>query len=137
MNIINVAWSFFGVNTIGMTSKTFLGLQGYYSIESSSGNVNEASGKYVSWLTCPEYCGSQCNTAGEVAFALTLTAAILSVIVAVFTISRFFDNTPFSKFMTVSGAFFANAVSVTAFCNWHLQCYLAFQDNFFRMSLTP
>jgi hypothetical protein len=88
---------------------------------------------YVAEIGNGQY-STQCNSAGEVAFALTLTAAILSFVVAWTTVSRFFANTPFSKFLAVSGAFFATAVSVTAFSNWHVQCYLAFRDNFFSQN---
>ena len=135
MTLINAAWSFFGVSAnIGgvvlLTEKYFLGLQGIYII---SGPTNEASGIFQAWVGANGngQFETQCNSAGEVAFALVLTAVILSAVVAITTVNRFFANTPFSKFLAVSGAFFATAASVTAFSNWHVQCFLAFRDNYF------
>jgi len=136
VNIINTAWSFFGIyatvgDTVLLTGKVFLGLQGTYVIgDSAKSGASTGYYPYVAEIGNGQY-STQCNSAGEVAFALTLTAVILSFVVAWTTVSRFFANTPFSKFLAVSGSFFATAVSVTAFSNWHVQCFLAFRDNAF------
>ena len=66
---------------------------------------------------------------GEVAFALTLVSAVLSFVVVVITIQRFFKNTAFPKFLACFSAFFAFLASVTAFCNWHVNAALVFRDN--------
>jgi hypothetical protein len=110
------------------TEKTFLGLQGYWDIGPDSSSEPASSGSFYYYLQRNDIVGKQCNSAGEVAFALTLTAVILSFVVAWTTVSRLFTNTSFSKFLAVSGAFFSAAVSVTAFSNWHVQCFLAFKD---------
>ena len=74
---------------------------------------------------------TQIQAAGETAFALTLVAAILSLVAAVSALQRFFQNTAFPKIIGASSAFISMVVSVAAFANWHVNGYLAFRDNAF------
>jgi len=135
VNIINVGWSYFGL-TIGGTSaqKVFLGLQGIVFVI-----AEEGPGTFIPWLevgtTYPTLAGTyttQCQAAGETVFALTLVASIFSVILFVNTIYRLFPggNTISAKVFAVASAIISFVVSITAFSNWHVQCYLAFKDNF-------
>lgn len=135
VNIINTAWSFFGLTIVDSTQKIFLGLRGLVLVTAQGG-----AGQYIPWLglglAYPTLDGpyiNQCLTAGETAFSLTLVAAIFSVALIYITIYRFFAgcNTASAKFFAIAASFISFAVSVTAFANWHVQCYLAFYDNFF------
>ena len=145
MNVINVAWSFVSVNYEGTVGnivytgniKGFLGLQGWVFASAQGGE-----GTFVSWeqLANGGYSGrvpvaglyvSQVQAAGEVAFALTLVAAVMSFVAAVTAIQRFFENTAFPKLVGATSAFIAFVVSVAAFSNWHVNGYLKFRDNAF------
>jgi len=146
VNIINVAWSFFGIElynpdgTIKGNVKAFLGLQGWVFASAEGG-----AGQFISWealanspvalgggdAPLPGLYVSQVQAAGEVAFALTLVAAVMSFVAAVTAIQRFFENTAFPKFVGATSAFIAFVVSVAAFSNWHVNGYLKFRDNAF------
>ena len=135
VNIINVGWSFFGLQIAGTNAqKVFLGLQGVVFV-----TAGEGPGTFIPWSEVstkyPILAGTyitQCQTAGETVFALVLVACIFSVALLVITIYRLFagGNTLSAKFFAVTSAIISCAVSVTAFSNWHVQCYLAFKDNF-------
>lgn len=148
VNFYNIAWSFFGATLtdggdVVYNPKFFVSLQGIVAQtpdgSSQTGFVSyqeiitgSQAGKTLEGISNTGDWAQSCQTAGETAFALTLTALFLSAILFIITITRFVDNSILSKVWAILASFFAVAASVTAFTNWHVNCFLNFRSNGFR-----
>ena len=158
MNLLNAGWSFFGYTYGGDgltgSGKIYLGLQGLAvypdsPLTASVFGLGEAGTySYVPWVVFANgdngigysngNFATSCQIAGETAFALTLTAIMLTTALVVLSLNRLaFSNTAVNKGWAVFAAFFSVAVSVTAFSNWHVNCYLDFRNNFQNWMRTP
>lgn len=152
VNLLNAGWSFFGYSVegvggaLGGEGHVYLGLQGLGIYTDSTGAAgvfgalpaNAGTTLYYPWSYFINYPGgapgnfpTSCQVAGETAFALVLTAIAFTFMLLIVTINRLgFSNTGLNKGYAIAAAFFAFLVSVTAFSNWQVNCYLAFKDNF-------
>lgn len=122
-NLGTIGWSYFTID--GNVIKIYVGLQG---ISSDIGTTTQ----YVSWqsVSSQDSTFSSCASAGVSTFSLVLISIMMTAVALVGTIMHTFNNRRLFYAICISTLGISSILSMAAFANWHINCFLLLKSDF-------